>query len=67
MDTHTHRIPASCRHNPPNRQLLYLRLADDPNLEIIYGHFLEHEIMMLAANPASGEAGRLRWREKHPQ
>ncbi len=39
----------------PNRQLLYLRaLRTIPNLEIIYGHFLEHEIMMPAANPLPG-------------
>ena len=39
----------------PNRQLLYLRaLRTIPDLEIIYGHFLEHEIMMPIANPISG-------------
>jgi uncharacterized LabA/DUF88 family protein len=39
----------------PNRQLLYLRaLRTIPNLEIIYGHFLEHEIMMPTANPLPG-------------
>jgi uncharacterized LabA/DUF88 family protein len=39
----------------PNRQLLYLRaLRTIPGLEIIYGHFLEHEIMMPAANPFPG-------------
>ncbi len=39
----------------PNRQLLYLRaLQTIPGLEIIYGHFLEHEIMMPAANPLPG-------------
>ena len=42
--------------NKPNRQLVYLRaLRTIPGLEIIYGHFLEHEIMMPAANPATGE------------
>ena len=42
--------------NKPNRQLMYLRaLRTIPGLEIIYGHFLEHEIMMPAANPATGE------------
>jgi uncharacterized LabA/DUF88 family protein len=40
----------------PNRQQMYLRaLRTLPNLEIIYGHFLEHEIMMpLAKPPAKG-------------
>lgn len=39
----------------PNRQLLYLRAIQTiPNLEIIYGHFLEHEIMMPVANPLPG-------------
>jgi len=41
--------------NKPNRQLVYLRaLRTIPGLEVIYGHFLEHEIMMPAANPATG-------------
>jgi uncharacterized LabA/DUF88 family protein len=40
----------------PNRQWLYLRaLQTIPNLEIIYGHFLEHETTMPVANPAAGE------------
>ena len=40
----------------PNRQQIYLRaLRTIPSLEIIYGHFLEHEIMMpLAKPPAKG-------------
>jgi len=39
----------------PNRQMLYLRaLRTIPSLEIIYGHFLEHEIMMPVANPIPG-------------
>lgn len=40
----------------PNRQQIYLRaLRTIPDLEIIYGHFLEHEIMMpLARPPAKG-------------
>lgn len=39
----------------PNRQQVYLRaLRTLNNLEIIYGHFLEHEVMMPVANPASG-------------
>ena len=41
--------------NKPNRQLVYLRaLRTIPGLEVIYGHFLEHEIMMPVANPATG-------------
>ena len=36
----------------PNRQQLYLRaLRTIPGLEIIYGHFLEHVIMMPLAIP----------------
>jgi uncharacterized LabA/DUF88 family protein len=36
----------------PNRQQMYLRaLRTIPGLEIIYGHFLEHDIMMPLANP----------------
>ena len=39
----------------PNRQQMYLRaLGTIPDLEIIYGHFLEHEIMMPMANPPKG-------------
>ena len=39
----------------PNRQQIYLRaLRTIPNLEIIYGHFLEHEIMMPIVNPPPG-------------
>jgi uncharacterized LabA/DUF88 family protein len=39
----------------PNRQQIYLRaLRSIPNLEIILGHFLEHEIMMPVANPIPG-------------
>jgi hypothetical protein len=39
----------------PNRQQIYLRaLRTLPDLEIIYGHFLEHEVMMPAASPAPG-------------
>ena len=44
-------------NNPdqPNRQQIYLRaLRTIPGLEIILGHFLEHEIMMPVANPAPG-------------
>ena len=36
----------------PNRQLLFLRaLRTLPNFEIIYGHFLEHEVRMHLAYP----------------
>jgi uncharacterized LabA/DUF88 family protein len=39
-----------------NRQRLFLRaLQTIPNLAIIYGHFLTHEVMMLAANPLPGQ------------
>lgn len=39
----------------PNRQQVYLRaLRTLPNLEIIYGHFMEHEILMPVAHPAPG-------------
>jgi uncharacterized LabA/DUF88 family protein len=40
-----------------NRQQLYLRaLRTTPNLEIIFGHFLEHKIRMPLAHPAPGGA-----------
>lgn len=39
----------------PNRQQIYLRaLRTIPNLEIIYGHFLEHEVMMPVAGSPPG-------------
>jgi len=39
----------------PNRQQIYLRaLRTIPNLDIIYGHFLEHVISMPLANPVPG-------------
>jgi uncharacterized LabA/DUF88 family protein len=39
----------------PNRQQVYLRaLRTIPNLEIIYGHFLEHEVMMPVAGSLPG-------------
>jgi len=50
-------------HDPdqPNRQLLFLRaLRTLPNLEIIYGHFLEHVVSMPLANPAPGGPKRVR-------
>lgn len=43
------------RHDPdqPNRQQLFFRaLQTIPELEIIYGHFLSHEITMPLAHPA---------------
>lgn len=41
--------------NQPNRQQLYLRaLKTLPGLEIILGHFLEHEVMMPVAHPIPG-------------
>ncbi len=40
-----------------NRQQIYLRaLRTIPNLEIIYGHFLEHTIRMPLAHPMPGGA-----------
>jgi uncharacterized LabA/DUF88 family protein len=39
----------------PNRQQIYLRaLRTIPDLDIIYGHFLEHEVMMPLAGSPSG-------------
>lgn len=39
----------------PNRQQIYLRaLRTIPDLEIIYGHFLEHEVMMPVAGSPEG-------------
>jgi uncharacterized LabA/DUF88 family protein len=39
----------------PNRQQIYLRaLRTIPNLDIIYGHFLEHEVTMPIASPIPG-------------
>jgi len=39
----------------PNRQQLFLRaLKTIPELEIIYGHFLAHEVMMPLALPVAG-------------
>ncbi len=39
----------------PNRQQIYLRaLRTIPGLEIIYGHFLEHEVMMPVAGSSTG-------------
>jgi hypothetical protein len=37
----------------PNRQQIYLRaLKTIPRLEIIYGHFLEHEVIPRPASPS---------------
>jgi uncharacterized LabA/DUF88 family protein len=47
------------------RQQIYLRaLQTIPNLEIIYGHFLTHEIMMPLAPPKSGYAKVIKTEEK---
>jgi uncharacterized LabA/DUF88 family protein len=47
------------------RQQIYLRaLQTTPNLEIIYGHFLTHEIMMPLAPPNSGYAKVIKTEEK---
>lgn len=47
------------------RQQIYLRaLQTIPDLEIIYGHFLTHEIMMPLAPPQSGYARVIKTEEK---
>lgn len=47
------------------RQQIYLRaLKTIPNLEIIYGHFLTHEIMMPLAPPNKGYAKVIKTEEK---
>ena len=47
------------------RQQIYLRaLRTIPNLEIIYGHFLTHEIMMPLAPPKSGYVKVIKTEEK---
>lgn len=47
------------------RQHIYLRaLQTIPNLEIIYGHFLTHEIMMPLAPPKSGYVKVIKTEEK---
>lgn len=47
------------------RQQTYLRaLQTTPNLEIIYGHFLSHEIMMPLAPPQTGYAKVIKTEEK---
>ncbi len=41
--------------NQPNRQQIYLRaLRTLPNIEIIYGHFLQHEVKMPLISSLSG-------------
>lgn len=45
----------------PTRQHLYLRaLQTLPGLEIHYGHYLSHEVMMPLAYPPPGSARRVR-------
>ena len=50
--------PVTARHNDPdqpNRQQLFFRAIQTiPELEIIYCHFLSHEIMMPLAHPTPG-------------
>lgn len=47
------------------RQQIYLRaLQTIPNLEIVYGHFLTHEIMMPLAPPKSGYVKVIKTEEK---
>lgn len=47
------------------RQQIYLRaLQTIPNLEIIYGHFLTHEIMMPLAPPKNGYVKVIKTEEK---
>jgi uncharacterized LabA/DUF88 family protein len=47
------------------RQQIYLRaLQTIPNVEIIYGHFLTHEIMMPLAPPKAGHVKVLKTEEK---
>lgn len=42
--------------NQPNRQQIYLRaLRTIPDLEVIYGHFLEHEVSMPLASSLPGK------------
>ena len=51
-------LVASRRGDPdhPNRQQIYLRaLRTIPDLEIIYGHFLEHEVRMPLVSSLSGK------------
>lgn len=51
--------------NQLTRQQTYLRaLQTIPNLEIIYGHFLTHEVMMPLAPPKRGYARVLKTEEK---
>jgi len=47
------------------RQQIYLRALETiPNLEIIYGHFLTHEVMMPLAPPKNGYAKVIKTEEK---
>jgi len=52
--------PVTARPNDPdqpNRQQIFFRaLQTIPELEIIFGHFLSHEIMMPLAHPVPGQS-----------
>jgi uncharacterized LabA/DUF88 family protein len=51
--------------NQPTRQQVYLRaLQTIPNLDIIYGHFLTHQIMMPLAPPEKGYVKVIKTEEK---
>ena len=51
--------------NQLTRQRIYLRALETiPNLEIIYGHFLTHEVMMPLAPPKNGYAKVIKTEEK---
>ena len=57
--------PRPTNPNQLTRQQIYLRaLQTIPNLEIIYGHFLTHEIMMPLAPPKSGYVKVIKTEEK---
>ncbi|MEZ4657773.1 MAG: NYN domain-containing protein [Caldilineaceae bacterium] len=57
--------PRPANPDQATRQQTYLRaLQTIPNLQIIYGHFLSHEIMMPLAPPRSGYAKVIKTEEK---
>jgi uncharacterized LabA/DUF88 family protein len=57
--------PRPSNPDQATRQQTYLRaLQTIPNLRIIYGHFLSHEIMMPLAPPKSGYAKVIKTEEK---
>lgn len=57
--------PRPSNPDQATRQQTYLRaLQTIPNLQIIYGHFLSHEIMMPLAPPKSGYAKVIKTEEK---